>query len=67
MGWSSGSRVFGEVVELIVDNVPNVAAREAIYRGMIDIFENADCDTLCECYEIDPVLDDILNEIYDDA
>lgn len=64
MGWSSGSELAGELVGLIKQNVPDKKARRTIYRKMIDIFEANDCDTLCECLEIDDVYDTVYFELY---
>jgi hypothetical protein len=60
MGWSSGSALFGDVAEVIAENVVDDNIRKLIYMGLIDAFQNYDCDTLDECMDIDPVLDTLL-------
>lgn len=64
MSWSSGSRLFANIVESIVDIVRDEDERAAIYRCMIEEFSNFDCDNLFECTGIDTVLDEILEETY---
>lgn len=64
MGWSSGSSLFGEVMEIIKNSVVDDAIRREIYEGMIPAFEDCDCDTLDECLDIDPVFDKIYKEMY---
>lgn len=53
MSWKSGSRLFSEVIDALIDNgVPN-EARYNIYLDLIKVFEDEDCDTLYECLEED--------------
>lgn len=66
MGWSSGSRLFADVAEIIRDVVDNEDDRASIYREMIMAFEARDCDTLDECTGIDHVLDEVLDRHFDD-
>jgi len=60
MGWSSGSSLFSDVAEIIAENVVDDNVRKLIYMGLINAFQNYDCDTLDECMDIDPVLDTLL-------
>ena len=62
MGWSSGSSLFAEIAEILVEHVPDDAEREAVYEELIDAFEARDCDNLHECIGIDPILDDLLED-----
>ena len=62
MGWSNGSLIAVALIDTIRDNVESVEARRAIYRTLIDEFEDADCDTMSECTGIDPVYDVFFKE-----
>lgn len=64
MGWSSGSGLFEEIAEIILDVVDDEDDRREIYQRMIEAFECRDCDTLAECVGIDHVLDEVLDEAY---
>jgi hypothetical protein len=66
MGWSSGSRLFGDVIESLKKHVPDEESRQAIYIDLIDAFEDFDCDTLEECTGEDEVFDDALKEAHPD-
>jgi hypothetical protein len=63
MGWSSGSSLFSDVAEIIAENVVDDNVRKLIYMGLIEAFQNYDCDTLDECMDIDPVLDTLLEAL----
>jgi len=65
MGWSSGSSLFSDVAEIIADNVDDDARKLIMYKRLIESFQNHDCDTLDECTDIDPVLDTLLEEIFE--
>lgn len=62
MGWASGSSLFADIAEVIADNVTDEDERRTVYDAMIAAFMERDCDTLDECFDIDPVLDAALNE-----
>ena len=64
MGWSTGSQVFEEIVTVLRSNVPNFEDRCDIYRELIPIFENYDCDTLDECAGADEAFDEVWSEMY---
>ena len=66
MGWSSGSRLFSDVISTISDNVKDDDARREIYRDLITAFEDMDCDTLSECMGEDAVFDEIFREMNPD-
>lgn len=57
MGWASGSEIAYRMIKVIQENVPDDDIREALYDELINVLEDADCDTLCECVGIDPVFD----------
>lgn len=65
MSWSSGIRLFAGIAEIIADTISDESERKLLYKGMIAEFESFDCDTLFECRDIDPVLDSVLDEIYE--
>lgn len=64
MGWSTGSSIFEEVVTVIRANVADFEERCDIYRELIGIFENYDCDTLHECLGSDEAFDEVWRELY---
>lgn len=64
MGWGSGSTVFSEVIAVMKEKVEDAEIRAEIYRDLIDVFENADCDTLDECVGDDKVFDEVWEELY---
>ena len=66
MGWSSGSRIFGKVIEAIKPAVKDENARKEIYLDLIDAFEESDWDTQDECMGKDPAYDAALKELYPD-
>jgi hypothetical protein len=64
MGWSSGSRLFGRIVEELEDEVPDLDTRMGIYRVLIPLFEDEDCDTLEEVLGLDTAFDEVWQELY---
>jgi hypothetical protein len=67
MGWASGSRVFGEIIEFLMETIDDEDVRKEIYAGLIPIFEEtADCDTLYECQGDDDAFDEVWKELYPD-
>ena len=59
MGWGSGSRLAGELIDIVKDVVSNSDERSEFYERMIEQFEEFDCDTLDECVGIDPSFDEV--------
>lgn len=51
MGWASGSRLAGEIWDLVKDEIPE-SDRRSIALGIIKAFEDMDCDTIDECEEL---------------
>lgn len=66
MGWSSGTRIFSEIMEVVKEHVDE-ATRKDIYEQLIEIFQEADCDNLEECLGEDDVFDDVWKELYSDT
>lgn len=62
MSWSKGSIIFDEIISVLVDKVDDDDSRAAIYRELIPVFEEYDCDTLEECVGSDPVFDIVFKE-----
>lgn len=70
MGWASGSGVMSDIVTNIrdtglADEIKD-DARQALYGILIDAFQDADCDTLDECLDIDPAYDKAYANFYPD-
>jgi hypothetical protein len=59
MGWATGSRLFSEIIEVLMNNVSENDVRASIYDELIDLFEYHDCDTLNECTGVDNVFDNV--------
>jgi hypothetical protein len=57
MGWSGGSGLFRELIDVVNLEVKNPLIRKKIYEKMIKAFEDYDCDTLQECLEKDDIFD----------
>lgn len=64
MGWSSGSSIFSEIIDCLLETDIDDDSRESIYNKLIEVFVDYDCDTLYECMKKDPVFDKCLNELY---
>lgn len=64
MGWSSGSRIMNEIIEVLKDVVDDRDERFDVYYRLIEIFENNDCDTLDECLNEDTAFDEAYRDIY---
>ena len=63
MGWSTGSEILSALVDIIVENVADTNVRENMYRSIVELFEDHDCDTFDECAGDDPVLDNVLKDM----
>lgn len=62
MGWASGS----QIVENLIYEFKSILAkdtRQLVYESLIREFEEADCDTLCECLGVDPVFDQAMKNV----
>jgi len=64
MGWASGSDLFTEVIAVIKPAVKDKKARKKIYRKLISAFQDHDWDTCDECLGIDPVYDELYEEMF---
>lgn len=63
MGWSSGSLIFRDLINTLVDAEIEDEVRSQIYESMIQTFEDYDCDNLDECLGKDKVFDDVFKEL----
>lgn len=63
MGWSTGANIFAEVAEIIFDKVGDEDDRKEMYKELVELFQDYDCDNLNECQGIDFVLDEVLAEV----
>ena len=57
MGWTEGSDIMSEVIEALLQHVPDDEARNRIYTRLIPHFERHDWDTQDECRGLDPAFD----------
>ena len=64
MGWSSGSRMMSDIIQLLKKHVKDDMKRSRIHYGLIEIFEENDCDTLYECRGEDPIFDVVFDTLY---
>lgn len=66
MGWSDGSSVLEEIIDILADELED-EQKERIYLKLIKLFESQDCDTLMDIQSSDPIFDDVLNEYYENS
>lgn len=64
MGWASGSSLFTGIIHIIKPAIPDEKKRQKVYVKLIDLFGDADCDTLDECLDHDPAFDVAFNNLY---
>jgi hypothetical protein len=61
MGWSSGSRLFSQLVPIVEKYAP-APTRVDIYLDLIAAFVDEDWDTLDECKGLSKSLDEAIDE-----
>jgi hypothetical protein len=70
MGWASGSRLFGEIIEILQEHITDKNIRRDLYVDLIEAFEESDWDTQDECSGADVAFDEAMEvvhpEWYDD-
>lgn len=66
MGWSTGSSLFSDIIEILKAEIDDEDIREEIYVRMIEVFQDHDCDNLEECLGEDTVFDNVFNNQYPD-
>lgn len=52
MGWASGASLLDDVAKLVMPLLAPTVRRQVAER-LIDLFEDADCDTIDECSQPD--------------
>lgn len=57
MGWASGSEIFGRIIISVKGTKLRAQERQDLYTDLIEVFEQADCDTLAECLGVDEDFD----------
>ena len=62
MSWSAGSELFSDIITSLKHRVPPGNIRKKIYKDLIRIFENMDCDSLDDCKGEDKYFDEAYNE-----
>lgn len=63
MGWNTGSYLFNNIIEALLDSGIDEDARESVYRALIPQFEDMDCDTMDECVGNDKIFDKVYKEL----
>lgn len=63
MGWSSGSELLGGVLELTEKYIPKKHKKEVV-KNLIDLFEDQDCDTICEVFDDYPIVEEVYREMH---
>jgi hypothetical protein len=66
MGWASGSILMSEVIAAIASKTDDHETKVEMFEGIIEAFEDADCDTLMECIDEDDAFDEALKNIHPD-
>lgn len=64
MGWGSGATLMSEIIGAIQPQVVDVEARKAIYRILVNAFEDMDWDTQMDCMDEDPAFDTVIEELH---
>ena len=63
MSWSRGSELFEEFINILKEQVLDENIRIEIYKQLIPVFEDLDCDTLDECIGKDDIFDEVYKDI----
>lgn len=66
MGWSGGSEIGERLICSLVKHIPDKTIRTKVYKDLIDILTDHDCDTLNECLGLDPTFDKVYNKMFPD-
>lgn len=64
MGWASGSELMSEIVEALSKEIDDKQTRKRVYKKLILVFENHDCDTLDESLGTDEAYDEVYHKMY---
>lgn len=63
MGWASGSELLRSVWSVVKYRIPS-DLRKDVLKELIVEFKSYDCDTICECFEEFPEMEEAYNELY---
>jgi hypothetical protein len=63
MGWATGARVLSDIIEVVDRHVLDDSDKMGLYKDLIIIFEEYDCDNTDECLEIDSMFDEVYYEL----
>lgn len=55
-----------EIIGILKEHVPDYEIRQSIYKELIVLFEEWDCDTLEECFEEDEAFSEVYVEMRED-
>lgn len=66
MSWASGASILSEVIVVLKKDVKDKALRAKIYKKLIGVWEDNDCDTLDECLGQDRVFDETWKKVHPD-
>ncbi len=66
MSRSSGTEIFEQLIEALLNAEVSNSQREEIYEHMIDVFETFDYDSLQDLKDIDKSFDKVWNKLYPD-
>jgi hypothetical protein len=68
MGWSSGSTLIEELIQIIDETISKYDERVNLYTEVIKAFENYDADGLDECVgSWSPAFDEAYYEVHPDS
>lgn len=62
MGWASGSALFSDLIDSLIEADVSDEQRKIVYDLMYDAFRDMDWDTVDESMEKDPVFDKVVRE-----
>ena len=66
MGWSNGSSILADVIEAIEEFASSDCDKVSMFERIIEVFEDADCDTTGECLAQSPAFDEAYARIHPD-
>ncbi len=64
MAWTTGSQIFGQIIESLVDSDISYDDRKIVYEIVLEVFEDFDARDLEECLDLDKAFDEVWNEKY---
>ena len=64
MAWNTGSQIFGQFIENLIDSDVSYDDRKIVYEVLLEVFEDFEAKNLDECLDIDKAFDEVWNEKY---